>query len=109
MAQHPDGDDPRQLQSVAVHLITLHATLVDGQPISAASRITARAVASRRATGRFPRLHRPTRWTSTILDVAEGAVPPKVYAADVLSAWQATEGERIEGWTRLTLASLYER
>lgn len=32
MAQHPDGDDPRQLQSVAVHLITLDAVLARGKP-----------------------------------------------------------------------------
>ena len=107
MAQHPDGDDSRQLQSVSAHLITLRAILVDGQPMDAASRITVQAINLGRQMGGYPRLDRPTEWASTIADVASAAVAPAKYARDVLSAWQPTEGDRVQKWARDTIKDLY--
>lgn len=55
----------------------------------------------------YPRLTRPKNWRSTIRDVADMAVTPERFTEHVLSAWRATEGTRIEEWTRLTLEFLY--
>lgn len=107
MAQHPDGDDPRQLQSVTVHLITLQAILGDGQPITTASRITARAVQLGKVGGGYPKLERPTTWKSDIRDVADGNTTAHAFIVDVRAAWDVTEGARIREWTRATLESLY--
>lgn len=107
MAQHPDGDDRRQLQSVAVHLVTLRAVLVEGLPIESASRITSAAVALGKATEPFPKLQRPATWAWTIRDVRDGDVAAGTYAVSVLDAWVLSEGTRIAKWTSATLSNLF--
>jgi Family of unknown function (DUF5946) len=107
MAQHPDGDDPRQLQSVAVHLVTLHAVLRGGQPLSNASRITSRAVEAGRRRGAYPVLSRPTTWQWTVADVAAGQVLVEEYISSVLEAWEPLEGDRIGRWAKETVSDLY--
>lgn len=107
MAQHPDGEDPRQVQSVAVHLITLEAVLVGRQPLKTASAVTAAAVDLGRAMGGYRRLHRPETWTATIADVAESQIEPEMYAREVLESWHAMEGPQIERWVVETLDYLY--
>ena len=109
MAQHPDGDDSRQLQSVAVHLITLQAILREGQPLEAASRLTVQAIETGKAMGGFRKMRRPGEWPSTIADVSSRTVAADHYAQDVLSSWSPTEGDSISTWTQSTLESLYRR
>lgn len=109
MAQHPDGEDPRQVQSVAVHLVTIEAVHRQDQPLRMASAVTAAAVELGRAIGGYRVLHRPTSWRSTIADVIEATVDPEEYVQDVLQAWEATEGLQIGRWTEETLDYLYGR
>jgi len=109
MAQHPDGDDPRQIQSVAVHLITLEAVLVADQPIKTASAVTAAAVDLGKAMGGYRTLHRPATWEATIGHVAEGSVEPEEYARKVLDAWHQKEGLQMERWAADTVDYLYGR
>lgn len=109
MAQHPDGEDPRQVQSVAVHLITLQAVLVDGQASRTASAVTAAAVDMGKASGGYRILHRPETWMATIADVADKTVQQEEYAQGVLDAWHAIEGAQIARWTAETLDYLYGR
>jgi len=60
MTQHPDGDDPRQVQSVAVHLIALEAVLNRGQPRTKVEEILRAGGSSGSRHGRIPH-PRPTR------------------------------------------------
>jgi hypothetical protein len=107
MTQHPDGADPRQIQSVAVHLITLQAVLVAEHPVRTASALTAAAVDLGKAMGGFRTLHRPDTWVSTIADVATEQIDPESYAHNVLDAWHETERVQIERWVRETVDFLY--
>jgi hypothetical protein len=107
MAQHPDGADPRQIQSVAVHLITLEAVLVGRQPLKTASALTAAAVDLGRAMGGYRTLHRPKTWTATIADVTAGHIEPETYASEILESWHGKEGPQIERWVVETLDYLY--
>ena len=107
MVQHTDGDDKRQIQSVAVHLITLHAILGRGHDVDKASRITAAAVEVGRRSGGYLRLVPPNSWRFTIDDVARGGVLAKQYVNQVYRTWCAWGLGRVEGWTAETLDYLY--
>lgn len=107
MAQHPDGDDPRQIQSVASHLIALESVLVRGQPRTKTEEILVAAIGLGRRLGGFSVLDRPQTWKSTILDVLDGRTSPTDYVWDVLRAWHDTEASRINDWTDQTLQAMY--
>lgn len=109
MAQHPDGDDPRQRQSVAVHLVTLNSILKVGQPNDKASAVTQAAVDVGRTMGGYPRMNPPGSWPSTIADVADGRVDARTYAEAILEAWLNQESGLISEWTEASLARLYGR
>lgn len=90
--QHPDGDDPRAIQSVGIHLMTLCLFLERGTDPSLGTRLHQRMV------GRpvFHRLTPPsTRGRLTMLDVPlEGdpevaRVASYVWAGDVWNAWSS--------------------
>ncbi len=107
MVQHPDGDDPRQVQSVASHLIALESVLVEGQPRSKTAQILVVAVELGRELGGFPSLRRPEEWNSTIGDVLAGSVTPTRYVEGVLESWHTVESALIGSWARQTLERLY--
>ena len=107
MAQHPDGDDPRQVQSVAVHLIALEAVLSRQQPRTKVEDILRTGIRLGDEMGGFPMLERPRTWPRTILDVAEASASGNEYATGVLSSWHDTEGDRLRAWTAATLDALY--
>ncbi len=92
---------------MAVHLITLDGVLCRGEPISTASRITAKTVELGKSESGYPKLHRPETWQSAIKDAADGAIDPPAFAGHVLSAWHAIYEARIEEWTTRTLEALY--
>lgn len=65
-AQHPGDDDPRQTQSVAIHLIGLcHALELETHP-GLLLRITQELTGDRRT---WPRLEPPGRYPMTVVDV----------------------------------------
>lgn len=107
MVQHPDGDDPRQIQSVASHLIALESVLVRGQPRTKTAEILVAAVSLGRRTGGFSVLNRPTAWRSTIVDVLDGRTTASDYVWDVLRSWHEAERDRIDSWTDQALETMY--
>lgn len=107
MAQHPDGDSPQQRQTVAVHLVTLMAVLIRGEPVETASQITQTGVEVGRRAGGFKKLDPPSDWKTTIADVASGKTDGVSYACDVLDSWTEIAEQPIADWTDRTLAGLY--
>ena len=85
-AQHPGDDDPRQTQSVAIHLIGLcHALELETSGVLLL-RITQQLTRARHA---WPRLTSPSGYPMTV--------------ADILSARDAEEHVRLVGeWARTT-------
>jgi hypothetical protein len=90
--QHPDGADPRAIQSVGIHLMTLCLFLEHGTDPSLGTRLHRRMV-------RRPVFHQlkapPTRGRLTMLDVPLNADPRMAsraayaWAEDVWTAWEA--------------------
>lgn len=107
MAQHPDGNDPRQVQSVASHLIALESVLVGDQPRAKTAEILVAAVALGRQIGGFRILTRPREWPSNIGDVIEERTTATRYVSDVLASWHSVEGDQISLWAKQTLEELY--
>ncbi|MGB7859295.1 MAG: DUF5946 family protein [Acidimicrobiia bacterium] len=108
MAQHPAGQMPQQIQSVAVHLITLGAVLERGQPESKASEISRHAVAVGKRSGCYTKLEEPKHWPMTIEDIELGAVSTKEYVRGIFDVWRDHVGGQIEDWTGRTLEELYK-
>jgi Family of unknown function (DUF5946) len=107
MTQHPDGDDPRQVQSVAVHLIALEAVLSRGQLRTKVEEILRAGIRVGREMGGFPILNRPDTWPWTILDVLRERTNGSDYATGVLDSWHQTEADRLGELTAATLQTLY--
>lgn len=107
MTQHPDGDDPRQVQSVAVHLIALEAVLNRGQPRTKVEEILRTGIRVGHEMTGFPVLSRPIDWPWTIVDVARERTSGFEYVSGVLESWHLTEGVRLGEWTDTTLQTLY--
>ena len=90
--QHPGGDDPRAIQSVGIHLMTLCMFLERGTDPSLGTRLHRRMVER-------PVFHRleppPSRGQITLLDVPLDAGPKAArdaaydWASDVWTAWAA--------------------
>jgi hypothetical protein len=90
--QHPDGDDPRAIQSVGIHLMTLCLFLERGTDPSLRTRLHRRMVDR-------PVFHQleppPSRGRLTMLDVPVDADPETArmtvyaWAEDVWRAWDA--------------------
>ena len=108
MAQHPGGTDRRQVQSVAVHLVTLFAVLEKGRSESEASKITQEAVVHGRDIGGYPKLPEPdpTAWPHNIEDVDARRASHQQYATSVLRVWEESQGERIAEWTLAVLGRI---
>jgi hypothetical protein len=90
--QHPDGDDPRAIQSVGIHLMTLCLFLEHGADPSLGTRLHRRMVDR-------PVFHQlkapPSRGRLTMLDVPLNDSPESarraayIWAEDVWTAWAA--------------------
>ncbi len=106
MVQHPTGDDPRQIQSVAVHLITLNASLELDQPMQRTSEITAAAVTLGRTLGGYPPLIPPESWTVTVADVALEEITGCQYVEEVWNSWRSSGLGGVPDWTTSTLKLL---
>ena len=106
MAQHPTGDDPRQIQSVAVHLITLNAVLELGVAIDHASTIRAKGVEFGRLVGGFPSLNSPDSWDMTVADVALESVTTRQYVEHVWNRWKDHGVSEVGNWTGQVLGML---
>jgi hypothetical protein len=108
MAQHPDGDDRRQRQSVAVHLIALcHRLEHDLDPATLLA--ATRSLASHRD---WPRLEPvPRGYRLTVLDVLEARTPAQhaglvqAWAEGTWSAW-SEHHPTIRGWADASLAAV---
>lgn len=98
-AQHPSGDDPRQLQSVTAHLLALHLTLDLGLPEGEVRRRMGAVI--RRERRRFERLPAPSFAGVTNVRAVHDARSPEEHralvarwAAEVWRAWRPAH-ERI--------------
>lgn len=95
-AQHPGVPSPQAIQSVAVHLITLHGVFVRGVTMSQAVWLRQAALVGRDKHARFTWLTPPdlTRGL-TVADIVAGATPEsrtdlaRQYITDVWQAWAA--------------------
>ncbi len=90
--QHPDGDDPRAIQSVGIHLMSLCLFLERGVDLALGTRLH-RCMVDRPV---FHRLDAPaSRGELTMLDVPIGGGPDPArtaafaWAQDVWAAWRA--------------------
>lgn len=91
--QHPDGDDPRAIQSVTVHLVGLYITLVKKLSAEFATQIIGKIIQKNK--GKFILLERPKNLGKiTIQDVwqAKNAEQHEMviaqWAQSVWEAWQ---------------------
>lgn len=108
MAQHPDGDDPRQVQSVAVHLIALEVVLTLGQPRNKVEDIVRTALELGRESGGFRTLQRPEQWPWTIVDVVNGQATGLDLVEGVLESWRMSEAKWLDVWAPRTVLALYD-
>lgn len=107
MAQHVEGDDPRQIQSIAVHLTTLHAVLGHGVDTANASKITSIGVEVGRRMGGYPKLDAPSRWPHNVGHVEAGAVSAREFVDSVYGTWLEHDRDTPEKWTEEVLRALY--
>ena len=98
--QHPDGDDPRAIQSVAIHLMTLCLFIERGIDPSAGAQLHRRMV----CRPVFHRLEPPaSRGRLTMLDVPLSANPDAARAAsyawatDAWASW-AAHHQTVRNW-----------
>lgn len=99
-AQHPDGDDPRAVQSLAIHLMTLCLFLEDGIDPSQGPRLHRRMIDR-------PVFHHleapPSRGRLTMLDVPLDDTPANArraayaWAEEVWTAW-VTHRQTVRDW-----------
>jgi hypothetical protein len=100
--QHPGRPSPQTIQSVAVHLVRLHAMLESGLSTDAAIELIRRAA----DTGRFHWLEPPVvRGTVTVEDVITARSADEhvgLVAAWARSAWEAwsPHHEQVRAWIR---------
>ena len=100
-AQHHGVPSPQAVQSVAVHLLALHAVLQRGQPVAQSMWVRRRALRTR---GAFTWLEPPPGLTAVSIRhlFAGGGVTrplaPAAYVAAVHAAWDAAHGATIAGW-----------
>ena len=107
MVQHAEGDDPRQIQSVTVHLVTLHAIKGHGHDPATASRITSAGVDVGRRIGGYQKLTAPPHWPHTVAEVAAERIGAGEYVDSVYLAWTDWDSETLEQLTEDVLAHLY--
>jgi Family of unknown function (DUF5946) len=98
--QHPDGDDPRAIRSVGIHLMTLCLFLEHGADPSLGTRLHRRMVER-------PEFHQlkapPSRGRLTMLDVPLNDSPETArraaysWAEDVWTAW-TTHHQTVREW-----------
>jgi len=99
--QHHGDDSPQAVQSVAVHLLTLHGVLGAGHPVSSAHWLRLRPLRER---GVFRKLEPPPRGSMLTLRhcwPGGGVDRPVSFAEYVLSvyaAWSATHAGTVEEW-----------
>lgn len=109
-AQHPGDGSPQATQSVAVHIVVLHAATHHGVGAGELVRLRTRIVEWGRRQGGLPRLLPvPARWDLTIHDVVAAAPPIRPglaqdYADSVLAAWEGEHRDRIVGWYRAVVS-----
>ncbi len=105
-AQHPGGDDPRQRQSVALHLIALRHAL-DGVDARSLNAVTQRLAAEHRE---WPELSPPDGYPTTVADVLaarsadEHLALVHRWAQATWDAW-GPHHARVEAWAREALAA----
>ena len=100
-AQHPGDDSPQAVQSVAVHLLTLHGVLQRGMPAAQALWIRRRAL---RKKGVFRQLA-PPAWGAalTLRHTFSGGAVERPYAIgdyieSVYQAWGARHTAVLQQW-----------
>ena len=107
--QHPDGDDPRAIQSVAIHLMTLCLFLEEAVDPSLGAALHARMV-------RRPVFHRleppPSRGSLTVLNVpvvSDAATAREAAYAWARSAWDAWQQQHVTVREWLAVSGLNSR
>lgn len=99
--QHPGDGSPPAVQSVAVHLLTLHGVLREGQPVTSTLWLRRRAL---RRRGAYHRLLPPPMHTMYTLRhlFPEGGVADPVsvgtYVASVYGQWAAANAAELARW-----------
>jgi hypothetical protein len=106
-AQHPGTPSPQAIQSVAVHLITLHGVFARGVGIERALWVRREALHERRGArqGRFTWLEPPDFTGSlTIATLVQAPTPAArtalvtAYVEGVYRLWFAAHGATLDGW-----------
>lgn len=99
--QHPGDDSPPAVQSVAVHLLTLHGVLREGQPVTSTLWLRRRAL---RRRGAYHRLQAPpmhTMYTLRHLFPGGGVVEPVpvgTYVESVYVQWARANAGDLARW-----------
>lgn len=110
--QHPGVETPQAVQSVAVHLLTLHAVIAHGLSPSDLVRFRVAAVeAGRSGDNRYkwlaseagwPQTHQDAdpggRWQSTVHDIAAGNTSVDQYIEGVYRASANPWADQVESW-----------
>ena len=106
-AQHPGTPSPQAIQSVAVHLLTLHGVLADGVGVDRALWLRLETLQERSGPrkGRYSWLEPPDfAGPLAIADIVRQPTPQTRsvavarYVEGVYRAWAAAHGATIAGW-----------
>lgn len=107
MAQHPNGDDRRQRQSAAVHLIGIRHAL-DGVDARTLTAVTGWLADGSRE---WPRLEPPGAYPMTIVDILPARTADehlelvRRWARATWDAW-SSHHQRVEAWAREALVAV---
>jgi hypothetical protein len=102
-AQHPGRNTPQARQSVAVHIVALHAALIRGHRPEALYAVRVAAVQWGRDFG-FPWLDKPAAWPLTLRDVVscddpfERSETLRAWVTGVYDVWAGGCAGLISGW-----------
>jgi hypothetical protein len=97
-AQHHGVPSPQAIQSVAIHLVTLHGVIALGVGVEQALWIRQRGL---RRRGVFEWLTPPAQTAFTLRHLFSApGISPSDYVASVHAAWHEAHGARIEEWFR---------
>ncbi len=112
-AQHHGTPSPQAINSVAVHLLALHAVFTQGQDVAQALWVRRRALENK-ATGKHKRFHwlTPPEFAGcvTILDIANAPTPAAranvaaTYIQQVYEKWAAPHAPTLAQWYRQYVA-----
>lgn len=104
-AQHPGADVPPARQSVAIHLVALHARLAHGRDVGDLNRIRVDAAEWGHRNGFEWLTPKPDHWPATVVDLASSGDSERQacverYVRGVYEGWYEAFGPVIERWHR---------